>query len=188
VQQQLQESRAQQIRAEIDAISKAPKATETEALRYVTALLASYPGQQSQDGRVARAYARQLRDLCAGVDLDVLQAMINPQSGLVSRQKFLPAIAEVSAFIEEKMEPKLTRLGWHIDELERLEKKPDPPISDEERKRNTEKFDRLVAERRAEAWRKKFRFDERAPIQADCREEIAAGTLHISAEELGRAE
>ena len=186
VQQQLQESRAQQIRAEIDAISKAPKATATEALRYVTALLASYPGQQSQDDRVARAYARQLRDLCAGVDLDVLQAMINPKSGLVSRQKFLPAIAEVSAFIEEKMEPKLTRLGWHIDELERLEKKPDPPINDEERKRRAEMLRKTAAVIRETA--KSTQRANRAPVQADCREEIAAGTLHISAEELGRAE
>jgi hypothetical protein len=71
-----------------------------------------------------------------GADVDVLAAMLNPKSGLVSRLKFLPTLAEVGEFIEEKMDPKRSRIGWYLDEIALLEREAEPEVPEDERRRN----------------------------------------------------
>ncbi len=89
--------------------------------------------------------------------MDVLASLLNPKTGLVSRLKWLPTIAEVSNFIEEKMDPKRSRIGWYLDEIAVLEREAEPEVPEEERRRNLQMLkdvsrvikDTAVATRRA---------------------------------------
>jgi hypothetical protein len=135
--QQLQIStRVSELKAEIAAIANCPKANNEAAAKAAGALIACYPSQRAQDPQAEKVYQRQLIELLIGADMDVVAAMLNPKNGLVSRLKWLPTIAEVSGFIEEKMDPKRSRIGWYMDEIAVLERDAEPDVPEEERRRN----------------------------------------------------
>lgn len=130
--------RSRELRAAVDAMANAPRSTPVAAVRYATILLACWPGQQSQDESVAKVYSRQMVDLLTGVELEILQALIDPKGGFVPKQKFLPSIAEVAGFIDGREGPKRDRIGVYLDEIKELERPPEPVVSDEERKRRAD--------------------------------------------------
>lgn len=171
------------LRDEIAAITQVPKANGEFAAKCAVSLVACYPGQQSSDPNVAKVYFRQLTEAMIGQDVDVLHSMLDAKTGLVSRKKFLPAISEVVEFIEEKMDPKRSRIGWYLDEIERLEQAEEQISIPQEVRDRQVKMARNVANeiRKAE---KSMRGHGFPPWQGDCREEIAAGTIHISAEQM----
>jgi hypothetical protein len=135
-------SRIQALKAEINAIANVPKANELTAAKCVTALLACYPGQQNQDERVASAFVQQLKNLCTGVDVDVLQKLIDAGSSasLVRKHKWLPTISEVGDFIESRMEPKRVRIGFYLDEIAVLKREAEPQIPTDERQRRAQRL------------------------------------------------
>jgi hypothetical protein len=129
-------SRVTELNHEISVIANCPKSDQRRAVEFAVALVACYPGHQWGDDMVAKAYMRQLSNCLAGVDLDVLAAMMNPKTGLVSKLKKLPTIGDVSHWIEVAMEPKLTRIGWYLDEIKRIEdKRTEVEVTEEERER-----------------------------------------------------
>jgi hypothetical protein len=135
--QQLSTStRIDELKAEIAKIANCPKANGEMAAKTAGALIACYPSQRAQDPQAEKVYQRQLIELLVGVDMDVLAALLSPKNGLVSRLKWLPTLAEVSDFIEEKMDPKRSRIGWYMDEIVVLEREAEPEVPEEERRRN----------------------------------------------------
>jgi hypothetical protein len=130
-------NRISELRAEISAIADVPKANGLLASKTALALIACWPGQQAQDPMVAKAYMRQLSELLVGQDHDVLNALL---SDFVRKQDFLPTIAKISEFIEGKMDPKRSRIGWYLDEIALLEREAEPEVPEEERRRNLEKL------------------------------------------------
>lgn len=167
---QLSHSRVQELREEISRIANAPKANSETAAKCVIMLLACWPGQQNPDQRVAAAFVQQLINLCTGVDVDVLQALVDPRGNFVNKREFLPSIASVSDFIEGKMEPKASRIGWYLDEIALLERKVEPLISDEERTRRADMLRKTAVVIRETA--KKLTVQPPNPIQQDCRDEL----------------
>jgi hypothetical protein len=135
--QQLSTStRIGELKAEIALIANCPKATGEMAAKTAGALIACYPSQRAQDPQAEKVYQRQMIELMMGADVDVLAVLLNPKQGLVARLKWLPTLAEVSDFIEEKMEPKRSRIGWYLDEIAVLEREAEPDVPEEERRRN----------------------------------------------------
>lgn len=146
--------RIAELRKEIDAIANCPKASEETATKAVTLLLANYPGQQNPDPRIAQAMVRQMVNVCTGVDLDVLQAMIELKSStslLRQESSFLPNPAKVAEWIDWKMDPKRSRIGFYLDEIAMLERRSAPPPSEAERERVEEGFAKLVADLKAKS-------------------------------------
>lgn len=129
-------ARVSDLRAEIDAIANCPKANGETAAKTAVALVAAYPSQQAHDPIVAKAYMRQLTELLMGQDLDVLQALLGE---FVRKHKFLPAVAEVADFIDSKMEPKRSRIGWYLDEIKAIEdRQAEEQVTPEERTRRAD--------------------------------------------------
>lgn len=148
-------SRIEEINRAIAAIANVPKATREVALKAATALVASYPGQQSSDPIVAKAYMQQLVSVCTGVDLDVLQAMldVNLSTSLVRQERtFMPTPAKVAEWIDWKMQPKRSRIGWYLDEIAAIEKAAEEQaLPADERQARAEKLLKVSAEIRAAA-------------------------------------
>jgi hypothetical protein len=168
-----------QLQIEIAAIANVPKSNAEAATQAATALLASFPRvPHSNDPEAAMAYRRQLNEALVGEDLDVLRMMLDPKHGLIGKQVFPPAIAEVRKWINGRMELKRKRIGIYLEELDRIEKKAsEMPIDEAERERNADRLRGVAAQiRKAAAAMQRFNFK---PIQQDCRNEIAAGTDYI---------
>jgi hypothetical protein len=129
-------SRISELRKEIDAITQVPKANLETAAKTAVALVACWPGQQSPDPMVAKAYMRQMGELLVGQDLDVLQKLLGE---FVRHHEFLPTIAKVADFIDSRMEPKRARIGFYLDEIASLERAAEEravPAEERERRAN----------------------------------------------------
>lgn len=174
--------RIQELKAEISAIANVPKANSETAAKAVTLLLACYPNQQNPDERVAKAFVQQLINLCTGVDLDVLQAMIEVNSGSsLVRQKpsFLPNAGEVAEWIDWKMEPKRSRIGWYLDEIKAIEDRhEEAKVTPEERMRRVDMLIKV-----SQVIRETSKVTQRAspPLKAWQATEIEAAPLRIEA-------
>lgn len=135
-------SRIAELKQEIAAIANVPKASSETALLAATKLVASYPGQQGSDPVVAKEYMRQIVNLCTGVDLDVLAVMIDVtiSTSLVRKEPtFLPTAAKVAEWIDWKMDPKRSRIGWYLDEIKSIEEREtEEKVSPEERARRAD--------------------------------------------------
>jgi hypothetical protein len=138
-------SKIAELKREIAAIANVPKANGEQAVMYAGALTASYPGQQAPDERVAAAYQRQLVETMIGVDIDVLESVLSPKYGLVSRQKFLPAVAEVAEFIQAKMGRKAGSIGFMLDQIESIERAHEPQLSEDDRAANAKRLHDLAS-------------------------------------------
>jgi hypothetical protein len=148
-------SKINELKREISTIANCPKADPRRAVEFAMALVGCYPGQQWADEKVAKHFMRKLSDCLAGVDLDVLTAMVDPKSGLVANSKKLPTIAEVHHWIENRMSPKYSRIGWYLDEIKRLEDSDEPEVvSPEERARRADMLKRASAAIKDAAYRK----------------------------------
>lgn len=118
------------------------RATAEAAARVVHLLLSSFP----HEAKNAEVYARQLIDVCTGVDMDALREMVNPRTGLVSTAKFLPSVAEVIEFLHAQMNAPKFAERWNrlaIEDKRRAEK--DVEVSPEEHARVSQGFADLLA-------------------------------------------
>jgi hypothetical protein len=95
------------------------------------------------DPMLRATYKDQLVDCLAGVEISVLDRMIDAREGLVSKLIHPPSIGEVRAWIDKARAPMMTRIGWHIDEIKRIEQSDDKVITAEERERVAEGFEKL---------------------------------------------
>jgi len=74
-------------------------ADENHATLIVKMVLASFPQQEPKD---PKTYIPQIIGRCVGVPMWILREMVNPRNELLGKCKFLPTVAEVSAFIESR--------------------------------------------------------------------------------------
>jgi hypothetical protein len=96
------------------------------------------------DPRLRATYKDQWVDCLAGVEISILDRMVDPKEGLVSKLVHPPSIGEVNAWVEKARAPMMTRIGWQIDEVKRIEQSDDKVISAEERERVAEGFEKLT--------------------------------------------
>jgi hypothetical protein len=150
--QQLALSRISELRQEISSIANVPKASRDKAIQYAMRLVSQHPGQQNQDERVAKMFMLDLTACLEGVDLDVLEKLVDPKR---VRSKWLPSVPEVAAFIDEKMEPKRVSIGFMLDEIAYLERRETTEaVSPEERARRADMLKRAAAVIRDAAYKK----------------------------------
>lgn len=114
----------------------------SDATDFVAALLRCYPDFRAHD---AKGYALALFDLFAAYPRSIGSRIVDPVSGLPSRLKFTPKIADVKEALEAEVKRRaLIRANavWHMREKERR---------DEERAKEAEfERNRPSAEQRAE--------------------------------------
>lgn len=134
----------------IDVIRGAPRAGNGEATMFATKLVASYAGHQWADETVAKVYFNQLADLLEGQDIDVLERMVSPRTGIVATCPFLPHISRVREWLDAKMDDKERQIEQHLTEIRSIEDKAED-LSPEERKDRRRKLLRVSQEIRETA-------------------------------------
>ena len=109
-------------------------------------ILGAYPNANIPD---EKAYIRSLRELFLHFPASVVAAVASPRTGIVTRCKFPPTMAEVQEFADPmiaRMQTSLTRDRQAVKQIEGRDK----PITDEERQARVARLKKVVATMRAE--------------------------------------
>jgi len=133
-------SKVDQLRQEVAELSEVPRANNQQAMQYATALLASIPRvPHPNDPDAAKAYRRQLTESLVGVEIEILDGLVNPRGQFLRKQVHPPAIAEVAQFVEDHMAPKLSAIGSKLDQITAIEERDaEAALPEEERARRAD--------------------------------------------------
>lgn len=130
-------SRLREAREELTRLTDVPRANTEIASHYALALLASMNRESHPNDPALRAiFKRQLVERLAGVEIFILDKMVDPTHGFVSTLVFPPSIGEISEWIEAKREPMLRRIDLQMEEIRRLEESDAEAVTEEQRQRN----------------------------------------------------
>jgi len=89
-------------------------ATIQEAQKALAVLMAAYPSSDRMDRDSMRRFAELAVQALAPYHPSILDAMVNPQTGLATKCRFVPSIAEMVEFCE-----RLAQRQWEQDRRER---------------------------------------------------------------------
>jgi hypothetical protein len=129
-------SRIEELKREVEAIARIPRADAKTALEYVMRLIGCFPNQGNMSDASAKIFIQALVDLCVGVQISTLQQMVDAKSGLVSEcGNFIPSLTQVRAFIERREELLRKRIGYKVGEIEQLESRTEEVTPEERAKR-----------------------------------------------------
>jgi hypothetical protein len=129
-------SRIEELKREVEAIARIPRADAKTALEYVMRLIGCFPNQGNMSDASAKIFIQALVDLCVGVQIGTLQQMVDAKSGLVSEcGNFIPSLTQVRAFIERREELLRKRIGYKVGEIEQLEIRTEEVTPEERAKR-----------------------------------------------------
>ena len=89
-------------------------ATIQEAQKALAVLMAAYPSSDKLDREAMRRFADMAAQALTTYHPTILAAMVNPTTGLATKCKFVPSIAEMVEFCE-----RLAQKQWEQDRRER---------------------------------------------------------------------
>lgn len=132
----------------------------------MTILVSSYPPYQRQGDY--DFYLAALIEICTGIPLATLEAMVHPKTGLTRRLKWLPSLSEVQEFFEKRNRQFSVTAGAPLNPIHHDKfydrngklipgKKFTEPVTKEEREAHADMLTDLASE-----IRKAFRATQRA--------------------------
>jgi len=123
-------SRRQQLLAkakrDLHALENVQLAGEVEGVKAMRILIGSYPQTPPADPEM---YMRQVSTLLAHAPLDVVHALVDPRSGILTQIAFLPSIAEIHAWLDVHQRGTMMRRRQLCSQIETLayDDGPTPP-------------------------------------------------------------
>lgn len=96
-----------------------------QATKAVRVILGSFPNRGTIDPDV---YVRQIVILLTGYPSFVARKIAHPRDGIVSRNNFLPTLAEVKAFADALTIPKRSRRDAMYRQIEQIRKPEEPEV------------------------------------------------------------
>ncbi len=104
-------------RTRLAEIEQAPVSREKDAAKAAALIVGSYPQSRAANPDV---YMRQLKAILTGVPMDALMAIVDPRRGILGACAFLPALAEVKAWLDAYQAPRRSLAKTLRAEIETL--------------------------------------------------------------------
>lgn len=115
-----------------------------EAADAVSVIVASCIKPANFDETEMRIRLRQMRRLLTHYPVCVIDEITDPFLGIVGEQKFIPGIAELKAFADQKLQHRYNTLKREQSTVEQIESRPVQLSADERQRRTTMASDAIT--------------------------------------------